>query len=57
MSELSQLDRIEAKVDKVSEIVHQHVGILAATKWILGGVGATIATVLTVLSWLGYHSK
>lgn len=55
MSELSQLDRIEQKVDKVSEIVHQHVGILAATKWMLGGIGATIAAVLSVLSYIGWH--
>lgn len=35
-----QLDRIEQKVDAITGIVNQHVGVIGAVKWMLGGVGA-----------------
>lgn len=44
-----QLDRIEAKLDRIDGIVNQHVGVIGAVKWMLAGVGAGCLTLLGML--------
>lgn len=45
------LNRIEEKVDKIAEVVHQHVGFVSAAKSLLAGFGATFALVLAYLGF------
>lgn len=45
----AQLDRIEQKVDAITGVVNQHVGVVAAVKWMLGGVGAGALALLGML--------
>lgn len=52
--EQKQLDRIEAKVDEVHKIVHQHVGVISAVKWLLAGLGTGFSLLLGFLGLRGH---
>jgi len=41
-----QLNRIEAKVDTLTVIVNQHVGLIGALKWFVGILSTGIALLL-----------
>jgi hypothetical protein len=49
-----QLDRIEQKVDCLTTVVNEHVGFIAAFKWLVGGLAAGFLTLLGYIGLKGH---